>query len=86
MVFCSPSHSTELVERGCGWRQDAFAFYEADINRPSGRNASFSPTTYEVNLYRDARSVENGQVDARLTVNASDWPEVESGSFGYEPE
>lgn len=63
---------------GNGWRQDTFAFYEADINRPSGRNASLSPTTYEVNLYRDARSVENGQVDARLTVNASDWPEVEA--------
>ncbi len=78
--FVGGAYSCSEVARdlGGGWRQETFAFYEADINRPGGRNASFSPTTYEVSLYRDALSVESGHVDARLTVNASDWPEVEA--------
>lgn len=59
-----------------GWKQERFAFYEAEINRPSGRGAALSPTTFEVSLYKDGTSVKNGHVDARLSVNASDWPEV----------
>lgn len=78
--FVGGAYSCGGVARdlGAGWRQDTFAFYEADVDRPSGRYSAMTPTTYEVSLYRDAESVENGQVDARLTVNASDWPEVEA--------
>ena len=51
-------------------------YSEAEINKPRGRGAALSPTTFEVSLYRDGESVANHQVDARLSVNAADWPEV----------
>lgn len=59
-----------------GWKQERFAFYEAEINRPRGRGAALSPTTFEVSLYKDGESVRTGHVDARLSVNADEWPEV----------
>lgn len=59
-----------------GWKQERFAFYEAEINKPSGRWAAWSPTTFEVSLYKDGESVRTGHVDARLSVNSEDWFEV----------
>ena len=59
-----------------GWRQERFAFYEAEINRPRGRGAMLTPTTFEVSLYKDGESARTGHVDARLSVNADEWPEV----------
>ena len=60
-----------------GWNQETFAFYEMDIERPSGRGAALTPTTVEVTLYKDGESVKKRQADARLSINASDWPTVE---------
>lgn len=70
------SCSEMLDDLNGGWKQGRFAFYESEINRPSGRGAALTPTTFEVSLYKDGTSVKNGHVDARLSVNASDWPEV----------
>ena len=70
------SCSEMLDDLNGGWRQERFAFYEAEINKPRGRGAALSPTTFEVSLYRDGESVANHRVDARLSVNAADWPEV----------
>ncbi len=70
------SCSEMLDDLNGGWRQERFAFYEAEINKPRGRGAALSPTTFEVSLYRDGESVANHHVDARLSVNAADWPEV----------
>ena len=66
------SCSEMLDDLNGGWRQERFAFYEAEINKPRGRGAALSPTTFEVSLYRDGESVANHQVDARLSVNAAD--------------
>lgn len=73
-TFSCSEVATDL--RG-GWKQDSFAFYEATVERPSGRGAALTPATVEVNLYRDGESVKSGTVDARLSVNASEWSEVE---------
>ena len=70
------SCSEMLDDLNGGWEQGTFAFYEAEINKPRGRGAALSPTTFEVSLYRDGESVANHHVDARLSVNAADWPEV----------
>ncbi|WP_443813534.1 hypothetical protein [Collinsella sp.] len=70
------SCSEILDDLNGGWEQGTFAFYEAEINKPRGRGAALSPTTFEVSLYRDGESVANHHVDARLSVNAADWPEV----------
>ena len=70
------SCSEMLDDLNGGWRQERFAFYEAEINKPRGRGAALSPATFEVSLYRDGESVANRHVDARLSVNAADWPEV----------
>lgn len=61
-----------------GWKQETFAFYEMDIERPSGRGALLTPTTVEVTLYKDGESVKEHRADAHLLINASDWPTVES--------
>ena len=74
MVGGAFSCSEMLDDLNGGWKQETFAFYEAEINRPRGRGAMLTPTTFEVSLYKDGESVANGQVDARLSVNASDWP------------
>lgn len=76
MVGGAFSCSEMLDDLNGGWNQETFAFYEAEINRPRGRGAMLTPTTFEVSLYKDGESVASGQVDARLSVNASDWPEV----------
>lgn len=60
-----------------GWDQETFAFYEMDIERPSGRGAALTPTTVEVTLYKDGESAKKRRADARLSINASDWPAVE---------
>ncbi len=70
------SCSEMLDDLNGGWKQERFAFYEAEINKPRGRGAALSPTTFEVSLYKDGESVANHRVDARLSVNAADWPEV----------
>ena len=70
------SCSEMLDDLNGGWEQGTFAFYEAEINKPRGRGAALSPTTFKVSLYRDGESVANHRVDARLSVNAADWPEV----------
>lgn len=70
------SCSEMLDDLNGGWKQERFAFYEAEINKPRGRGAALSPTTFEVSLYKDGESVANHHVDARLSVNAADWPEV----------
>lgn len=59
-----------------GWRQETFAFYEFSIDQPSGRGAVLTPTTYEVALYKNGESVKHRRADARLSVNAADWPQV----------
>lgn len=60
-----------------GWEQDEFAFYGANANRPSGRGSMFTPVTIEVDLYEDAAAAEARRPSAHLSVNASDWPQVE---------
>ena len=60
-----------------GWRQDEFAFYGASVNRPSGRGSMLTPTTIEVDLYEDVAAADARRASARLSVNASDWPQVE---------
>lgn len=60
-----------------GWRQDEFAFYDASVNRPSGRGSMLTPTTIEVDLYEDVAAADARRASAHLTVNASDWPQVE---------
>lgn len=60
-----------------GWRQDEFAFYGASVNRPSGRGSMLTPTTIEVDLYEDVAAADARRASAHLTVNASDWPQVE---------
>lgn len=76
MVGGALSCSEMLDDLKAGWKQERFAFYEAEINRPHGRGSMLSPTTFEVSLYKDGESVRAGHVDARLSVNAADWPEV----------
>lgn len=76
MVGGAFSCSEMLDDLNGGWRQERFAFYEAEINRPRGRGAALSPTTFEVSLYKDGESARTGHVDARLSVNADEWPEV----------
>lgn len=76
MVGGAFSCSEMLDDLNGGWKQETFAFYEAEINRPRGRGAMLTPTTFEISLYKDGESVANGQVDARLSVNADEWPEV----------
>ncbi len=70
------SCSEVLEDLNGGWEQETFAFYEAEVHKPRGRGSVLSPTTYEVSLYRDGASVRDRHVDARLSVNAADWPEV----------
>lgn len=76
MVGGAFSCSEMLDDLNGGWKQETFAFYEAEISRPRGRGAMLTPTTFEISLYKDGESVANGQVDARLSVNADEWPEV----------
>lgn len=60
-----------------GWRQNEFAFYGASVNRPSGRGSMLTPTTIEVDLYEDVAAADARRASAHLSVNASDWPQVE---------
>lgn len=60
-----------------GWRQDEFAFYDASVNRPSGRGSMLTPTTIEVDLYEDVAAADARRASAYLSVNVSDWPQVE---------
>lgn len=76
IVGGSFSSSEVLEDLDGGWKQERFAFYEANINKPSGRGALLTPTTFEVALYKDGYSVKNRTADAHLSVNASDWPAV----------
>ncbi|MDO4437730.1 MAG: hypothetical protein Q4B77_07285 [Coriobacteriaceae bacterium] len=71
------SCSEMLDDLNGGWKQETFAFYSMDVNRPNGRGAMLTPTTMEVDLYRDGESVARRRADAHLTVNAQDWPEIE---------
>ncbi|MFR4803068.1 MAG: hypothetical protein ACLT98_07005 [Eggerthellaceae bacterium] len=53
---------------------ERFAFYEAEINVARPRGGAVAHHVREIACGRE--SVANHHVDARLSVNAADWPEV----------
>ena len=61
------SCSEMLDDLNGGWKQERFAFYEAEINKPRGRGAALSPTTFEVSLYRFAGTPRLAPSWARAT-------------------
>lgn len=77
IVIGATSCSGVLEDVSRGWSQDEFAFYEASVNRPSGRGSILTPVTVEVALYTDAAAAEERHASAHLSINASDWPQVE---------
>lgn len=76
LVGGSYACSEMLDDLNGGWKQDTFAFYEVSIDRPSGRSAWLTPTTYEVDLYRNGAAAQARHATAHLSVNESDWPAV----------
>lgn len=77
MVAGASSCGDMLDDLAGGWKQEEFAFYGASINRPSGRGSALTPVTVEVDLYEDADAAEARRASAHLSINASDWPQVE---------
>ena len=70
------SCSEMLDDLNGGWRQERFAFYEAEISKPRGRRRRCRLPRSRSRSTGMGESVANHHVDARLSVNAADWPEV----------
>ena len=60
-----------------GYKQDTFAVFGLDINRPSRRAALLTPVTYELDLYRTQEDADAHEPTGRISISEADWPEVE---------
>lgn len=60
-----------------GYKQDTFAVFGLDINRPSGRGALLTPVTYKLDLYRTQEDADAHEPTGHISISEADWPEVE---------